>query len=112
MKYLRRTANKTRRDLERNTKIREELKVKPIIESIETKQLKWYGHVKRMGKERIPRKCLEVRMEGKRSRGRPRTSWMENINNHVRKRNKTLKEADKLTADRKEWRKFSEGPTP
>ena len=40
-----------RRDLERNTKIREELKVKPITESIETKQLKWYGHVKRMGKK-------------------------------------------------------------
>ena len=112
MKFLRKTANKTRRDHERNARIREELKTNPIVDCISTKQLKWYGHVKRMGKERIPRKCLEVRMEGKRSRGRPRTSWMDNINNHVKKRHKTMREADKLTQDRKEWRKFTESPTP
>lgn len=113
MKFLRRVAYKTKRDLVRNTKIREDLKMKPILEDIETKQLKWYGHVKRMSKERIPRKCFEARMEGHRARGRPRTSWIENIISAGRKRNKTLIDMNKLVANRKEWKKFTEShPTP
>ena len=79
MKFLRRISNKTKRDLIRNTKIRDDLKVKPILNEIESKQLKWYGHVKRMEKGRIPKKILETRMEGKRGRGRPRTTWMDNV---------------------------------
>ena len=56
MKYLRRVAKKTRRDHERNSKIREELGVRQITTELEEKQLKWYGHMKRMGKERLPKK--------------------------------------------------------
>ena len=61
MKYLRRVAGKTRRDLERNIKIREDLNVKPITTDLEVKQLKWYGHMKRMGKERLPRRICVVK---------------------------------------------------
>ena len=65
MRFLRRVANKTRRDLERNTKIRDDLGLTPITTQVETKQLKWYGHVKRMPKDRIPRKVWEARVDGK-----------------------------------------------
>ena len=41
MKYLRRVAKKTRRDHERNSKIREELGVRQITTELEEKQLKW-----------------------------------------------------------------------
>ena len=113
MKYLRRVANKTRRDLERNTKIREDLGVKPVAHDIEQKQLLWYGYLKRMQKERLPRKCLEARTEGRRSRGRPRRTWLEGIEAAGRQRSKTLAEMDKLAADRKSWRKFvKKDPTP
>ena len=47
MKYLRPVLNKTRKDRERNVKIRETLKVRPVTQVIEEKQLKWFGHVKR-----------------------------------------------------------------
>ena len=57
MKFLRRVANKTKRDHERNNKIRDDQKIKPLIEDIHKKQLKWYGHMKRMNKDRIPQKC-------------------------------------------------------
>ena len=112
MKYLRRVANKTRRDMERNTNIGEELESKPLTAQIETKQLSWYGHVKRMGKDRIPRKILEVRMEGKKARGRPRTTWFENIERAVQKRGKSIREMSPITADRKKWKDFIMDPTP
>ena len=113
MKYLRRVANKTKRDKERNTKIRETLKVTPIGYDIENRQLKWYGHVKRMDKNRIPRKCLEARIEGKRSRGRPRRTWLDSVITTGKNRNKTLSELNNLCMDRKEWKKWIEkDPTP
>ena len=113
MKYLRRISNKTKRDMIRNTKIREDLKVKPITEYIETSQLKWYGHVKRMENKRLPKKIMETRMEGKRARGRPRTSWIDSITSAGKKRQKTLVEMNRMVTNRKEWRKFSESnPTP
>ena len=74
MRYLRKITNKTRKDRERNTNIREQLNIKPITQIIENKQLKWYGHIKRMEKQRIPRKVKETRMEEKRRRGRPRVT--------------------------------------
>ena len=108
MKFLRRITNKTRRDHERNNKIRDDLKVTPLIQEIEKKQLKWYGHMKRMDKERIPRKCWEARMEGRKGRGRPRTSWLDSITEAGKKRGKTLNQMNTLVEDRKEWRRFTE----
>ena len=61
MKYLRPVINNTKKDRERNIKIRETLKVKPVNQMIEEKQLKWYGYVKRMGKERRVRRSIEAR---------------------------------------------------
>ena len=113
MKYLRRVAKKTRRDHERNSKIREELGVRQITTELEEKQLNWYGHMKRMEKERLPRKIWEARTEGKRGRGRPRTTWLQSITNAGKTRNKTRKEMDRIVGNRKEWRSFAErNPTP
>ena len=64
--------------------------------------------MKRMPKERIPRKCWEARMEGRKGRGRPRTSWMDGIKEAGRKRGKTLDGMNTLVEDRKEWKKFAE----
>ena len=113
MKFLRRIVGKTRRDRERNTTVREELKITPITTRVEVKQLKWYGHVKRMSKDRLPRKCMEARMEGSRTRGRPRKTWMDRVEEIGRKRGKNLKEMNGTTSDRKAWRTFVESdPTP
>ena len=62
MKFLRRTINKTRKDRIRNTQVREETGRRSVTEYIEEKQLKWYGHVKRMGMERIVRKNRSKRV--------------------------------------------------
>ena len=76
------------------------MKVRPVTQMIEEKQLKWFGHVKRMGKDRIVRKSVEAREWEKRSRGRPRITWLDNIKEYGRKRGKTLPELEKITKDR------------
>ena len=54
------------------------VKGKPdIIDIIQKKRLQWYGHVKRMPEERIPKLIMELVPLDRRKRGRPRKTWME-----------------------------------
>jgi hypothetical protein len=58
MDVLRRAARKSRMERIKNEHIKEIMGVKGklnIIEIIEVKRLQWYGHVKRMPEERIPK---------------------------------------------------------
>jgi hypothetical protein len=56
------------------------VKGKPdIIDIIEKKILQWYGHVKRMPRERIPKLTMEWISEERRKRGRHRKTWMEGV---------------------------------
>ena len=79
-----------------------------MTEYIEEKQLKWYGHVKRMGMERIVRKSIEAKEWGKRTRGRPRVTWIDNIEKYGKERGKTLRELEKTTRDREKWKKLAD----
>jgi hypothetical protein len=56
------------------------VKGKPdIIDIIERKRLQWYGHVKRMSEERILKLIMDWIPWERRKRGRPRTTWMEGV---------------------------------
>jgi len=53
------------------------MKGKPnIIDIIEKKRLQWYGHVKRMPEERIPKLITEWIPLERRKRECPRKTWM------------------------------------
>ena len=56
------------------------MKGKPdIIDITEQKTLQWYGHVKRMPEERIPKLIMDwIPREG-RKRGLARKTWMEGV---------------------------------
>ena len=49
------------------------------IDIIEKKRLQWYGHVKRMPEERISKLIMEWIALERRTRGRPRKTWMEGV---------------------------------
>jgi len=50
-----------------------------IIDITEKKRLQWYGHVKRMPKERIPKLIMDWIPWERRKRGHPRKTWMEGV---------------------------------
>lgn len=101
MDFWRRSAGKSRLERVTNNRIREIMNVKhTIVDDINTKQLRWYGHVQRMSEERLPKQILTWTPHGRRKRGRPRLSWREGINREMRER-----ELDEdLWMDRNEWR--------
>jgi hypothetical protein len=69
-----------------------------IVEDIRKKHLIWYGHVKRMEEGRLPKHILEWHAEGRRRRGRPRTTWKQDIMMAMAERN--LQEGDGMD---REW---------
>jgi hypothetical protein len=72
-----------------------------LIDGIERRKLRWYGHLVRMEEDRKPRQILETRIEGKRGRGRPRKVW--------RPLEEEERQHSKMT--RKDFRRWTEDPT-
>jgi hypothetical protein len=82
MVVLRRSARKSRLERIKNEHIKEIMGVKEkpdIIDIIERKKLQWYGHVKRMQEERLPKLIMVWIPEERRKRGRRRKTWMEGV---------------------------------
>ena len=74
--------------------IYKEFKIKPIIETIQTDQLRWFGHMMRRDEKTTAKKVLHLKVKGKRPRGRPRTSWLKYIHNILKERGMNLKEVE------------------
>jgi hypothetical protein len=56
------------------------VKGKPdIMDIIENKILQWYGHVKRMPEERIPKLIMDWISQERRKRGCPRKTQMQGV---------------------------------
>jgi hypothetical protein len=59
MDFWRRSARKSRKEKVRNDTIREIMQVgKNILEVNEEKRLRWFGHVERMPRNRLPLKIV------------------------------------------------------
>jgi hypothetical protein len=70
MDFSRKSPTKLRTDKFRNDTIRAIMSVgKNILEAIEEKRLRLFGHLKRMPGNRLPRKILEWEPEGTRRMG-------------------------------------------
>ena len=57
----------------------QELKKPAIIEIIRLNKLRLFGHVQRMGENRIPKRVLYINMGRKRLRGRTRNRWQDGV---------------------------------
>jgi len=102
MDVLRRSARKSRIERIRNEHIKEIMGVKDkpdIIDIIERKRLQWYGHVKRMQEERLPKLIMEWIPGERRKRGRPRKTWMEGVRAAMKTRHLEIDQ----WLNRKEW---------
>jgi hypothetical protein len=55
-----------------------------IVRQVKSRQMRWAGHVARMGEERKVYKVLAGKPEGQRPLGRPRLRWEDGIRMDVR----------------------------
>ena len=58
-----------------------------IVDIIEKKRLQWYGDVKRMPEERIPKLIIEWTPPERRKRGCARKTWIEGVQADMATRN-------------------------
>jgi hypothetical protein len=101
MDFWRRSARKSRKEKVLNVTIKEVMEVrKNILEVIEEKRLRWFGHVKRMPGNRLSLKVLEWEPGGTRRRGRPKERWIDGVRRSMT--NHGLAEVDNRDTDR--WR--------
>ena len=106
MKVLRTIRGVTRRDRLKNERIRADLSVKPLLREIEENKLRWYGHVKRMDEERLAKRYLEWKPQGKRPVGRPRKRWIDGVGEALERRGTCLRDVEERRTyeDRDNWR--------
>ncbi|KAJ4446863.1 hypothetical protein ANN_13563 [Periplaneta americana] len=77
-----------------------------IIRNIKSRRLRWAGHVARMGESRNAYRVLVGRPEGKRSLGRPRRRWEDNIKMDLREVGYDVRDWINLARDRDRWRAY------
>ena len=113
MRVLRIIKGVTRKDRLRNVDIRQSLNINSITNIISQNNLRWYGHVKRMGEDRYPRKYLEWQPNTKRPPGRPRKRWLDTVKKNLEDRNTNIAEVEehRKYEDRPGWRRMISRPT-
>ena len=75
-----------------------------MVQKIKKRRLQWFGHAERMEEKRLPNAALHGHVEGKRSRGRQRKTWMDNVREDLKERNIDLTRIGEATRNREVWR--------
>jgi len=79
MKLLRPLAGYTIYDYKTNDSLRRELQTECILDKIDEYRLNWFLHSQRMPPNRIPLKTNHYRPQGRRTIGRPKKRWREQL---------------------------------
>ena len=75
-----------------------------IVRVVKSRRMKWAGHVARMGEDRGVQRVLVGKPEGKRSLGRPRRRWEDNIKMDIEEVGGGRWDWMELAQDRDGWR--------
>ena len=74
-----------------------------LVERIERNVLKWFGHVVRMGEERLVKRVHRVNVEGNRGRVRSQKRWRDEVKDLLLGRGLSEREGMMLARDRDAW---------
>jgi len=75
-----------------------------IVRVVKSRQMRWAGHVARMGEGRGVQRVLAGKSEGKRPLGRPRHRWEDNIKMDFQEVGGGHGDWMELAQDRDRWR--------
>ena len=105
MVCLRKIEGVTRRDRIRNEVIYDRLNIRQdIIYKIQSRRLRYFGHISRMENDRYPKIALNGYVHGKRERGRQKKRWIDLLKEDCEELGMTVQEATHRAEDRKKWR--------
>ena len=80
-----------------------------VSQRIDQGVLRWFGHIERMGDERMAKRMYESDVRGVRRRGRPRKCWMDGVKEVLARKCLNIQEAKVGVQDRNEWRSICRG---
>merc|ERR1712002_584138 len=110
MNYLRNICGRRRIDMVPNVQIRGMCgKNVGVSERMDQGVLRWFGHVERMGNERLVKRVYDSKVRGVRRIGRPRKSWMNGVNETLERKGLNIQEAKDSVQDRNGWRSICQG---
>ncbi|XP_061723009.1 uncharacterized protein LOC133529328 [Cydia pomonella] len=107
MRMLRWPAGVTRLDKIRNEYIRGSFKIAPIVEKVQEKRLRWYGHILRRPEDHMMRVALDI-PSTKHGRGKPSATWLTTVQKDLKQANMNPDIAQNLP----EWRKRTRRADP
>ena len=88
-----------------NARIRELCRVKKYLdERIDAGVLRWFGHVEKMGNDRLAKRVYVGECAGSHSVGRPRKRWIDTMKDCLKKRGFDVRQARRMAQNRSEWR--------
>jgi hypothetical protein len=73
------------RDKKTSSELRDRVGVETIGEVCRRSRLRWFGHVKRKGNDDWVRKCTDSVVDGKRPRGRPRSTCEDVVKDDMKR---------------------------
>ncbi|GFS08253.1 endonuclease-reverse transcriptase [Elysia marginata] len=90
------------KEKKKNKEVLEEIGLKhtELLKTIKTRQLAYYGHIRRH--QSLQKSIMEGKINGKRQRGRKRKSWLGNIEETTTRR---INECCEVALNREEWRR-------
>ena len=105
MKCLRCMTGVSRLDRVRNEVVRARTGVRrELAATVDMNVLRWFGNVERMDNERLLKKVMNAKVDGRSTRGRPRFEWLDGVKRALNDRRMDIKEASECARNRNEWR--------
>ena len=100
MKCLR---SMTRSDRVRNEVVRARTGVRrELAARVDMNVLRWFGQVERMDNERLLKKVMNAKVDGRSARGRPRFGWIDGVKRALNDRRMDVRKASERAKSRNE----------